>query len=232
MTTPEEKSQIFKARNDLLKKVNEKLHEQYYLDAVLLLEDAIVMSNKIGEIERVKEYNQKLTECIEKVFSIVGTEDQFESDIEEKSSLQEEREKLIHSAQESVHNRQFQDAINGYREAMEISIKLKDKMAIWKLTKNISVLGEKMTPSELLSTYFVDTQPTQEIESKRPFSSPSIPITKLSGKESEPKRREFTIVSKPSPQSPPGKELPFFKAVIPQKESQETEEKKEDMPSP
>jgi hypothetical protein len=239
--TPEEKSKIFKARNDLLIKVNEALHQQYYLDAVLLLEDAIVMSNKIGESERVTEYNQKKSECIEKIFSLFAADDQPESDLEEKSSLQEEREKLIHSAQESVQNRRFQDAVNEYRNAMEISIKLKDKMAIWKITKSISILGEKITPSELLSTYFVETQPAKEVETKQPelkstkkppFSSPSMPTPKPSSNEPEMKRREFTIVSKPSPQSPPGKELPFFKAVIPEKEPQEIEERKEAIPSP
>lgn len=231
-TTPEEKAQIFKARNDLLKRVNEAIQQKYYLDAVLFLEDAIVMSNKIGESERAKEYNQKMTECVEKVFSLFATDDETESDIEEISSLKEERERLIHSAQESMQNRQFKEARTHYRSAMEISIKLKDKMAIWKLTKSISILGEKTTPSELLSIYSSEKQPAKEVETKRPFSAPSIPKAKPSGKESEIKRREFTIVSKPTPQSPPGKELPFFKAVIPQKESQEIEEREEAIPSP
>jgi len=225
--TSEEKAQIFKARNDILKRANAAIQQKYYLDAVLLLEDAIVMSNKIGETERAKEYNQKMTECVEKLFSLFATENEAESDIEEQSILREERDKLIHLAQESMQNRQFQEARNNFRNAMEISIKLKDKMAIWKTTKSISILGEKMTPSELLSIYLSEQQPVKEIEINRPFSAPSIPEAKPAGKQSEPKRREFVIVSKPSPQTPPGKELPFFKAVIPQQEPQKVEEREE-----
>lgn len=324
--TPEVKAQIFTARNDLLKRINEALHQRNYLDAVLLLEEAIVMSNKIAENERAKEYNQKMSECIEKIFSI---DDQADLDPEITADFKNEVEQLTRAAQELVQKRQFQDAINDYRTAIEISIKLKDKMAIWKLTKSITILGETLSPTELLSTDFTEkpsikepeakqaailftakppikppeikqaaisfaakppikppeiTQPeipfaakpaSKEPEAKRPEilfptkpapappppekpaikqpepKQPEIPFAvkpeakrpeilfptkpapapppseKPAINQPEPKQAEIMIATKPSLPTAPGKEMPFFKAVIPLKASQEPEGRKE-----
>ena len=301
--TPDVKAQIFTVRNDLLKRINEALHSRNFLDAVLLLEEAVVMSNKIGENERAKEYNQKMSECVEKIFSI---DDQADLDPGITADLKNEVERLTRSAQELVQKRQFQDAINDYRNAIEISIKLKDKMAIWKLTKSITLLGDNLSPSELLSTYFTEKPSIKEPEAKQaeislatkpaikqpetkqpeiPFTAkaepkrpeilfptkpataapppekpaikqpetkqPEIPFTakaepkrpeilfpakpaptpppseKPAAQQPETKPAEVMITTKPSTPTAPGKEMPFFKAVIPQKASQEPEGKKE-----
>ncbi|MDD1777586.1 MAG: hypothetical protein LUQ65_05400 [Candidatus Helarchaeota archaeon] len=213
--TPEIKAQIFTVRNDLLKKINEALHFGQYLDAVLLLEEAIVMSNKIGENQRAKEYNQKMSECIEKIFSI---DDQSDLDPGVTADLKSEVERLTRSAQELVQKQQFQDAINDYRNAIEISIKLKDKMAIWKLTKSITLLGENLSPSELLSTTFTETPVSKEPETAQPkipiavkpankepeTAQPKIPFAaKPANKEPEVKRPEILFPTKPTPSPPP-----------------------------
>jgi hypothetical protein len=277
---PDVKAQIFAARNDLLKQINEALHNRQYLDAVLLLEEAILYSNRIGENQRADEYNQKMAECIEKIFSI---DDQSDLDPGITADLKNEVERLTRSAHELVQKQQVQDAINDYRNAIEISIKLKDKMAIWKLTKSITILGENLSPSELLSTTFTETPlakepepkqpelpfavkpPSKEPEPKRPeISFPAKPAPPPSQPEKpaverpevkqpeipftakpEPKRPEILFPTKPTPTPPPaekpeviittkpstpaapGKEMPFFKAVIPQ----ELEAKKETIAS-
>jgi hypothetical protein len=207
--TPDVKAQIFTVRNDLLKRINEALHSRNFLDAVLLLEEAVVMSNKIGENERAKEYNQKMSECVEKIFSI---DDQADLDPGITADLKNEVERLTRSAQELVQKRQFQDAINDYRNAIEISIKLKDKMAIWKLTKSITLLGDNLSPSELLSTYFTEKPSIKEPEAKQAEISlatkpaikqpetkqPEIPFTA----KAEPKRPEILFPTKPATDAP------------------------------
>ncbi len=213
--TPEVKAQIFTARNDLLKRINEALHSRNFLDAVLLLEEAVVMSNKIGENERAKEYNQKMSECIEKIFSI---DDQADLDLEITADFKSEVEQLTRTAQELVQKRQFQDAINDYRTAIEISIKLKDKMAIWKLTKSITILGENLSPTELLSTDFTEKPSIKEPEAKQAeisaaakptikqpeIKQPEIPFAaKPASKEPEAKRPEILFPTKPAPAPPP-----------------------------
>jgi len=242
--TPEVKAQIFTARNDLLKRINEALHQRNYLDAVLLLEEAIVMSNKIAENERAKEYNQKMSECIEKIFSI---DDQADLDPEITADFKNEVEQLTRAAQELVQKRQFQDAINDYRTAIEISIKLKDKMAIWKLTKSITILGETLSPTELLSTDFTEKPSIKEPEAKQAailftakppikppeikqaaisfaakppikppeITQPEIPFAaKPASKEPEAKRPEILFPTKPAP-SPSPPEKPTIKQPEP-----------------
>jgi tetratricopeptide (TPR) repeat protein len=190
--TPNERTRLFTERNNLLKKANESLKQRNYLDAALFLEDAIVCSNIIGEEEREKDYYEKILECIDNIESI---EDSLGTDQELKSEFLKEKNDLILSAQEAAQNQEFQKAIGLYRKAVTINLQLKDKTSIWKLSKTISLLAKKISPTQMLSA-FVSGEPQEE----KPQVKFAIPI------------------KEPPPQQPVKKELPFFRAIIDKKE--------------
>ncbi|HUY00363.1 MAG TPA: hypothetical protein VMV49_12455 [Candidatus Deferrimicrobium sp.] len=190
--TPDDRVRLFAERNNLLKKVNDLLKQQNYIDAALLLEDAIVLSNIIGEEELGNEYFQKILECIEKIESI---EDTLSADQQLKSDFLKEKLDLTASAQKAAQNQEFQKAIDLYRKAVTINLQLKDKTSIWKLSKTISILAQKISPAQMLTTFTFE------------------------GKQEEIPQTKFAIPTKeiPSPQ-PVKKEMPFFRAVIDKKE--------------
>ncbi len=144
MTLPAEEKA--RKRNEILKQFNELQKKRKYLEASIILEEAVKISKELGEIDKANAYSQKIEECIEAIKAIDDEIQVTRSDPELKVELADERNKLVTSAQKAVENNQIQEACDTYRRAVDLCLKIEDKTAFWKLSKIISLLEQKTGP--------------------------------------------------------------------------------------
>ncbi|MFX1296409.1 MAG: hypothetical protein ACFFD2_16340 [Promethearchaeota archaeon] len=230
--TTEEKNKLYTRRNETLKRFNELLKKRRYLEASLAMEESIGISKALGEIELVEEYIQRIGQCIARIKEISEDIRLIKSDPKLKGAFQDEQRKLIVNAQEATKDLQLQDAYNLYQRALEISLKLGDKKAVWKLSKTITLLEEKIIPSiqpdspiftisiptEIESSTLTSSTPPQ-IESSTLTSStpPQIESSTLTSS-TPPQIKSSVIQVSTQPQYPVKKEVPFFKTVVTERE--------------
>ena len=193
-----EKTKIFNERNNLLRKANEFLKQQNFLDAAIALEDAMVLSTLLGETERASGYFEKLGECLGKI-DVIDRDLEMDSDF--KADFLKEKRGLINLAQEAAQTESFREAISHYRKAIVIAIQLKDKISVWKLSKKIVLLAQKLPPTEIILT----CSPGETISECKPE-----PVLALPKKAST---------------QPIKKDMPFFRAVIEEKGKEKSKKK-------
>ncbi len=147
---PQDKEVLSAAREKLLEEVDSFLSGQKYIAAVLTLEDIIGISNKIGDLEGVNEHYQKIAESIERFRSIDDDIEILGSDESLKDMIKQERSTAITAAQQAAKDQRIREAIQSYERAIEFSLKLSDKKNIWKLSKIVSLLKNKLPSRELV----------------------------------------------------------------------------------
>lgn len=147
----EEQADLMTERKNILRRVMDCLTGQQYLEAVMLLEDAIIITRKLGE--NLEEYYQKIVDCIDRFKSIQDDVDIIAVDDELRVEIQKERDNLIKLAQEAAQSTRTQEAVGIYRRALEFSLKLRDKKNIWKLSKNVSLLENNLRSTGQLASF-------------------------------------------------------------------------------
>ena len=194
--TPPDKARLTTERNELLKNFNNLLNGKKYLEGVLLLEDVITISKTLGEPERLNDYYQKISECIERFKSINDDINILEADESLRSQMLKERRDLILAAQHAAKNQEIQKAIKLYRRAVEFSLKLKDKKIIWKLSKSITLLEQKFSAEDQIASAVLIEKPVGEFR-KQPVQKPFIaqPTPKP-----QPVQKSFIAQPTPKPQ--------------------------------
>ncbi|MHA1321758.1 MAG: hypothetical protein ACTSRL_03090 [Candidatus Helarchaeota archaeon] len=68
----------------------------------------------------------------------------LETDETLRTEILKERENLLNEAQQASQNQQYGEAIKLFQRALEFSLKLKEKKEIWKISKKITLLEDKM----------------------------------------------------------------------------------------
>ncbi len=242
MVTPELKTQLFMKRNEIIKEFNELLKKRKYLEASLVLEEAITISKQLGDFENANLYSRKIEQCIAKIKEIAEDIQIIKSEPELKEEFLKERARLIEKAQNAAQNQQIQEACEYYRKAAEISLKLEDKKSVWKLSKTILLLEEK-TKKEILPATQTQIKgqslSVTTISSPPPSFRPSPAVTPPLTKEKPIEQRQSeTLSKKPIFQTPTftqtsptiKQEVPFFKTVVVEQEpvTQKKPEKKKE----
>ncbi|MHA1276661.1 MAG: hypothetical protein ACTSQI_14055 [Candidatus Helarchaeota archaeon] len=190
--SPSERAQLSATREEILENFNNLLTRRKYLEASLILEDAIGVSKLLGEVDKVAEYYAQIEQCITKLKEISEEIHLVRADPDLKAAFTRERERIVSQAQTAIDNKQYQEACELYRNAVEISLKLDDKKAVWKLSKTILLIEEKIrkiSPAVMKPTANISPLPT--------IKAPSISLP-----ENEPQKSQPGIVQPSIPSSP------------------------------
>jgi len=204
---PQDQEVLSAAREKLLEDVASRLNGQKYIDAVLIIEDIIGISKKVGDLEKITEYHQKIAECIERFKSIQDDIEILKMDESLRAMIEEERSKAVSAAQQAAKDNRIEEAIESYARAIEFSLKLSDKKNIWKFSKSISVLKDKIpsqveTPFSLpVESHVADLQ--QKVQAIPAFSSPATSTPQI-----------FAPTEQPAPQ--PTAPVPQITPPVPQ----------------
>ena len=203
---PQDQEVLSAAREKLLEDVASRLNGQKYIDAVLMLEDIIGISKKVGDLEKITEYHQKIAECIERFKSIQDDIEILKTDESLRAMIKDERSQAVSAAQQAAKNNRIEEAIESYARAIEFSLKLGDKKNIWKLSKSISVLKNKIpsqveTPLSLpVESHVADLQ--QKVQATPAFSSPAASTPQIFAPTEQPASQPTAPVPQITPPTP------------------------------
>ncbi len=207
--TPGERAELSATREKVLENFNDLLTRRKYLEASLILEDAVGISKMLGEMDKVDEYNTQIEMCIAKLKDISEEIHVIRADPDLREAFIEERSNIIAQAQKAAENNQHQESCELYRNAVEISLKLEDKKSVWKLSKTITLIEQNiqettqaLTETQAVGTPRIETKtPTQTIPEVKP-PEPSMPAP-------------TEIVPSVPEIKPPTQPAPFIKAPLP-----------------
>ncbi|NVM28980.1 MAG: hypothetical protein HWN65_09050 [Candidatus Helarchaeota archaeon] len=175
MTVPSQDNEVLATvRENLLKDLEPLMIGQKFIEAVLILEDIIGISQKIGDLGMVEIYYQRVSECIDKYKSIHDDIEILQADSNLRNEIVKERDELITAAQQAATNQQYAGALNLYHKAIEFSVKLNEKKVIWKLSKSITLLENKIKDSGSVvpAVDALETTASPAIASPKPAASP------------------------------------------------------------
>ncbi len=143
-TNPEEQATLIAEKNKILKYVNELVGRRRYLEAIAQIERLIAICRNLGEDSLADQYQMKIQEYRQKQKSIDEDIQVLRTDEELRQQIMDEQEINIQEAQQFSRNGQYQEALKSLQNAIEFALKLEDKTNIWKLSKKISLLEEKL----------------------------------------------------------------------------------------